>query len=54
MRWPSGLHAILTGQGFLNDGGLVVVRYQQDVLGTMGLSRTSHVLVLPASWQVLL
>ena len=46
--------AILVGQGFLNDGGLVVVRYQPDVLTTIALSRTPHVLVRPVSWQVLL
>ncbi len=43
--------AILTGQGFLNDGSLIVVRYQPTVLGTMGLERTKDLLVRPLSWQ---
>lgn len=43
--------AILTGQGLLNDGGLVVVRYNPGVLTTIGLSRTEHVLIRPMSWQ---
>lgn len=57
----SGLHvsratmdvsgAIIAGQGVLVEGGLVVVRYQPDVLGTIGLTRTHHVLVRPVAWQ---
>lgn len=43
--------AILTGQGFLNDGGTVVVRYQPAVLGTAGLTRGGDVLVRPLSWH---
>jgi hypothetical protein len=45
--------AILTGQGFVNDGGLVVVRYHPDVLTTVGLSRTDHVLLRQLAWQEL-
>jgi hypothetical protein len=43
--------AILTGQGLLNDGGLVTVRYQPSVLGTVGLKSTNDVLLLPVSWR---
>jgi hypothetical protein len=43
--------AILTGQGLLNDGGLVTVRYQPSVLGTIGLRSTNDVLLLPVSWR---
>ncbi|MGQ0568563.1 MAG: hypothetical protein ACT4P5_03375 [Armatimonadota bacterium] len=43
--------SILTGQGFVNDDGLVVIRYQPNVLTTVGLSRTEHVLIRQLSWQ---
>ncbi len=43
--------AIVTGQGLLNDGGLMVVRYRPDVMRTMGVGRTAEVLVRPLSWQ---
>ncbi len=43
--------AIVTGQGLLNDGGLMVVRYRPDVMRTIGVGRTAEVLVRPLSWQ---
>ena len=43
--------AIVTGQGLLNDGGLMVVRYRPDVMRTVGIGRTAEVLVRPLSWQ---
>jgi hypothetical protein len=45
--------AVATGQGFVNDGGLVVVRYSPRVLGTGGLARTVHVLIRPLAWQLI-
>lgn len=43
--------AVLMGQGLLNDGSTIIVRYQSAVLGTIGLTRTSDVLVRPVSWH---
>lgn len=45
--------AVLAEQGFVNDGGLAVIRYHPDVLGTMGLTRTRNLFVRPLSWQEL-
>ncbi len=45
--------AVLARQGFLNDNGLVIIRYAPDVLRAAGVSRTDHVLLRPLSWQEL-
>ncbi|MGQ0550357.1 MAG: hypothetical protein ACT4PY_11905, partial [Armatimonadota bacterium] len=47
------LGAIVAGQGFVNEDGLVVVRYHPGVLRTVGLTRTEHVLLSPLTWQEL-
>jgi hypothetical protein len=46
--------AMLTGQGTLVDGGLVIIRYQMSVFNTIGLMRTPDAVVRPTSWRTLL
>lgn len=43
--------AVMAGQGFINDGGLTIVRYDASVLQTLGVELTRDVLVRPLAWE---